>query len=92
MEAAQAMMQQQQDQQQQVAEHFMTLEKVKGEIVLLLSPSKPQAFGSEMIDELLIDAIVYMSFKDAISFVAKRLNISRKTVYSRALGIKKAAR
>ena len=74
----------------EVAEHFVALGKVKGEIVLLLSPPQPEAFGNEQIDKILIDAMDFMSFKDAVSFVAKRLNMSRKIVYTKALGIKNA--
>ncbi len=72
----------------EVFEHFAKLGRVKGEIVILLSPPQRQSFDESQIDKILIDALVYMSFKDAVSFVSKLLNESRKIVYKKALIIK----
>ena len=64
----------------EVADYFSTLSKVKGEIVLLLSPPKPQFADEKEVNETLLDAIEYMSLKDAVSFVSKRLSIPKKIV------------
>ena len=72
----------------EVANYFSTFSKVKGEIVLLLSPAKLQIFGEKEVNDNLIDAIEYMSLKDAVSFVSKRLSIPKKIVYARALSMK----
>ena len=72
----------------EIATHFTTFGKVKGEIVLLLGSAPPKSFNEAEIDDILIDALDYMSFKDAVSFVSKRLNIARKLVYERGLRIK----
>ena len=72
----------------EVADYFSTLSKVKGEIVLLLSPPKPQFADEKEVNETLLDAIEYMSLKDAVSFVSKRLSIPKKIVYAKALSMK----
>ena len=74
----------------EVAEYFISRGRVKGEIVLLLSPPQPESFSNGYIDKMLIDALDYMSSKDAVNFVARHLNMSRKFVYKRALLIRKA--
>ena len=73
----------------EVSQYFAKAGKVKGEIVLLLGPPKSQVFVDEQLDGILIDAREYLSFKDTVSFVSKRLNLSKKTVYARALSIEK---
>ncbi len=72
----------------EVSAYFATFGKVKGEIVLLLGSAPPKSFSEAEIDDILIDALDYMSFKDSVSFVSKRLNIAKKLVYDRALRIK----
>lgn len=73
---------------EEVSEYFSVLKKLRGELVLLLSPWKQIAPGYKEIDEILVDAMDYMSFKNAVSFVSVRLKVSKKIVYSRALNIK----
>ena len=71
-----------------ILEYFATSGKIKGEIVLLLSPWQPQVFQNEQVNDILIDVMSYMSIKDSVSFVSKHLNISKKIVYTKALSIK----
>lgn len=72
-----------------VAAYFSTQAKVKGEIVIVISPCEPRTFNDDQINDFLIDAMDYMSLKDAVSFVSKRLNISKKIIYKEGLRIQK---
>ena len=72
----------------EVSEYFSAIGKIKGEIVLLLSPWEFQDFDDDHIDKFLKDALDFMSIKDAVSFAAKHLKISKKRVYEKALGRK----
>ena len=71
-----------------VAAHFANQERVKGEIVLVIGPAETKARDEEEIEKNLIEVFDYMTFKDAISFVAENLKVSKKTVYAKALKIK----
>lgn len=72
-----------------VVAYFSTQAKVKGEIVIVISPCEPRTFNNDQINDFLIDAMDYMSLKDAVSFVSKRLNISKKIIYKEGLRIQK---
>ena len=72
----------------EVAAHFSMVARVKGEIVLLLGPGQTEAFTGLKIENIIIDAMKFMSFKDSVNFVSKHLNISKKIVYKKALEIK----
>ena len=72
----------------EVSEYFSTLDKIKGEIVIVLSPWKSHDFEDDQIDKILKDAMDFMSLKDAVSFVAKHLEVSKKIVYEKALSSK----
>ncbi len=73
---------------QEVAAYFATIGKIKGEIALLIGSSPPKLLSEIQIDDILIDALDYMTLKDAVSFSSKRLNVAKKIVYERALKIK----
>ena len=71
-----------------VAAHFSNLERVKGEIVLVIGPVETKAIADREIEKRLIEVFGYMTLKDAVSFVSKNLKVSKKIVYARALKIK----
>ena len=71
-----------------VAAHFARQERVKGEIVLVIGPSEEKIIDESEIEKNLISVFDYMTFKDAISFVARTLKVSKKIVYAKALKIK----
>ena len=70
--------------------YFASLDIIRGELVILLEPSPTQTLDVGQIEQVLINAMDYMSFKDSVSFVSQHLNISRKQVYTKALSIKNA--
>ena len=70
---------------QEVSQYFSKIDKIKGEIVLLISPWQSKNIEEHRIDKVLKDALDFMSLKDAVSFVAKHLNVSKKIVYEKAL-------
>lgn len=72
----------------EISKYYASAGKVKGEIVLLLSPFEPKVVSEKYIQEFLIDTLEYMSSKDALSFVSRRLNIPKKIVYDQVLKIK----
>ena len=72
----------------EVSEYFSTLDKIKGEIVILLSPLKCQDLEEDYIDKIIKDAMDFLSLKDAVNFVSKHLKISKKIVYEKALSSK----
>ncbi|QNT78035.1 16S rRNA (cytidine(1402)-2'-O)-methyltransferase [Entomobacter blattae] len=58
----------------------------RGEIVLLMAPnSTPTVTTQAELDRHILHALTHMSLKDAAAFVAKTLNLPKKTVYTRAL-------
>ena len=71
-----------------VAAHFACQERVKGEIVLVVGPADIKVPDDKEIEKSLMAVVDYMTFKNAISFVAKTLNVSKKLVYEKALSLK----
>ena len=72
----------------EVAAHFTSQERVKGEIVLVIGPAEAKILNDKEIEENLQAVFEHMTFKDAISFVSKNLKVPRKIVYTKALEIK----
>ena len=73
---------------QTVSEYFASFQKVKGEIVILLGSSTRQVNNDTELIDFLAHAMQYMTLKDAVDFVAKRLNQPKQIVYKKALTIK----
>lgn len=72
----------------EVLEHFREVVP-RGEMVIVLSPPCETAVDEEEIDQQLQSCAKDISCRDAADIVAKRLHISRKAVYARALMMKK---
>lgn len=71
-----------------IAAHFASQERIKGEIVLVIGPAETKLLNSNEIEKNLIAVFDYMTFKDSVSFVTKKLKVSKKIVYAKALKIK----
>ena len=64
--------------------------KTRGEIVLVIAPPLQEAQPDEAaVDDLLRQAFVRVSVKDAVSEVAAATGLSRREVYQRALALAK---
>ena len=74
----------------QLAQHYAREAETRGEIVLVIAPPPPEAqpAGAE-VDELLRQAFVRVSVKDAVSEVAAATGLPRRDVYQRALALAK---
>ncbi|MFE3836258.1 16S rRNA (cytidine(1402)-2'-O)-methyltransferase [Pseudogemmobacter sonorensis] len=59
--------------------------EIKGEVVLVIDRAPPRAASPESIQAALEEALKSMSVKDAVSFVAQDLGVTRKLVYRMAL-------
>ena len=71
-----------------IATYFASQERVKGEIVLVIGPAETKILDDKEIEKNLMAVFNYMTLKDAISFVANNLKVSKKIVYAKALKIK----
>ena len=71
-----------------VTKHFSSQERVRGEIVLVIGPAEAKIITVDEIEKNLLAVFDYMSFKDSVSFVSKKLKVSKKIVYAKALKIR----
>lgn len=71
----------------ELAEHYKQVGNPKGEIVLLLEPLKQEEATEADLDQLLKDALVDHSLRDAAALVAEATGVARKKVYKRALDL-----
>jgi 16S rRNA (cytidine1402-2'-O)-methyltransferase len=63
---------------------------LKGEIVVLISPSEaPDEVSSDALNHALYTALQTLSLKDAVASVAALTGLSKRTVYTRALSLRK---
>lgn len=62
---------------------------LKGEFVIVLGPQAQVEASAEDLDESLRSALARASVKDAVSEVSQMLGLPKKTVYQRALDLKK---
>lgn len=63
----------------------------KGEIVIVVSPSKQKIASADEIENLLKQALKKMSLKEAVATVTTQTGENRKVVYRKALEIKNAS-
>lgn len=73
-----------------LAGHYATTAP-RGEITLVIGPATRTNASAEALDEALETALAAMSIKDAVSAVARELELPRKLVYARALSLKQDA-
>lgn len=69
------------DTPQNLYNHFSSLDKVRGEFVLVVSPAPLKEIDSSSIKEALIQALKHSKGKDAVQFVMDQFNIPKKAVY-----------
>jgi len=72
----------------ELAQEFSALNKVRGEIVILVSPAKEKEFGKDEVTQLLREALITMKTKQAANEVAGLTGISKQELYKQALQIK----
>ncbi|EFL89173.1 16S rRNA (cytidine(1402)-2'-O)-methyltransferase [Ahrensia sp. R2A130] len=72
----------------ELAEEFSQMERVRGEIALVIAPAPPAEFNTSDTDDLLRNALVEMKTKDAAAHVAALTGEPRQALYARALAMK----
>ena len=74
----------------ELARHYAGEAETRGEIVLVIAPPPEEAQpDADELDELLRQALVRVSVKDAVSEVAAATGLPRRDVYQRALALAK---
>jgi len=74
----------------ELADHYETAGKPKGEIVVLVGPPDPdEAPDEEVLKAALLTALETQSTKQAANEVAERYNLAKRDVYQLALDLKK---
>ena len=73
---------------QELLNYFQSSEKLRGEFVILIDPSRSKLARKDDIELELKKAFKEMSFKDSVEFVSRKLETSRKLVYLRGLKIR----
>lgn len=75
-----------------LAAHYAKAPSPKGEITVVTAPPPPaQAPGTARIDALLTSALPFMPVRAAAALVAEATGATRRTVYARALILKKSS-
>jgi len=71
----------------ELAEDMATRE-VKGEVVLLIDRQRgPASINDSLCDDMLSNAMIDLSLKDAVAIVARQTGLRRRDVYQRALAL-----
>ena len=74
----------------ELAQHYGGEAETRGEIVIVIAPPPDEVkAGADEVDELLRQAFVRVSVKDAVSEVAAATGLPRRDVYQRALALAK---
>jgi 16S rRNA (cytidine1402-2'-O)-methyltransferase len=74
----------------ELAQHYAGAAETRGEIVVVIAPPAEEAKAGEAeVDDLLRQAFVRVSVKDAVSEVAAATGLPRRDVYQRALALAK---
>ena len=73
-----------------LAQHYSREAETRGEIVLVIAPPPEQAqTGASELDDMLRQALIRVSVKDAVSEIAAATGLPRRDVYQRALALAK---
>ena len=72
----------------ELAKEFLALERVRGEIVVVVAPAEEKQIGKSEIAQLLREALTTMKTKQAANEVARLTDISKQELYKLALQIK----
>lgn len=73
----------------ELAIEFATMERVRGEIVLVIEGASPLVATAEDAETLLREALKTMKTKDAAAEVSRITGLSRQDLYKQALALKK---
>jgi len=71
----------------QLIEKFGSVERVKGEIVVIIEPPAEKSFEADEIDALILEHLHSTSLKEAVAQVATITGIARRKIYTRALSL-----
>lgn len=74
-----------------LAEHYRDAPRPKGEIVVVVGPPEPVPPAEEDVEALLSALLVDRPLREAAAEAARQTGLSRRTLYQRALAMKKAA-
>jgi len=69
---------------------FDTMDRIRGEIVLVVEAGETAQIEDQDIDTMLAEALATMKTKDAARHVAERTGLSRQTLYRQALDLAKS--
>ena len=72
-----------------MAEEFKNKSPLKGEIVVIIGPPLEKIVTDIQVDRALIAKLKKTGVKEASSAVSKALGLSRRSIYQRALELKK---
>lgn len=72
---------------QELAAHYATAGKPRGEIVIVIGPPEQRAPNADDLDVRLEAALARSSLKDAVATVTAETGLKRKQVYARALAL-----
>lgn len=72
----------------ELAQEFASMDRVRGEIVLVIDGVAEQEASAEDIDAALLDALQTMKTKQAANYVAELTGASKQDLYRRALELK----
>lgn len=73
---------------QTLQDEFEALEKVRGEIVIVVGPATVIRFETEDVTELLKQALTTMKTKQAAVYVAAQTGLAKQALYNKALSLK----
>ena len=77
---------------EELIQEFSSLNKVRGEIVIVVSPAGEKQMNEEEVSELLRKALTTMKTKQAATEVAGVTGLSKQDLYKQALQIKQASK
>jgi 16S rRNA (cytidine1402-2'-O)-methyltransferase len=72
---------------EELAAHYATAGRPKGEIVIVIGPPEERAPDADDLDARLVAALTRSSLKDAVASVTAETGLKRKQVYARALAL-----
>ncbi len=77
----------------QLAEHYRTNDRPKGEIMIVVAPcGKPPPPEGKELDREILEALEHLSLRDACAGIAASTGLPRQKIYARALELKRQER
>ncbi len=72
----------------ELCHEFESMDRVRGEIVLVIEAAEAESFSDHDVDDLLSEALKEMKTKQAANSVAQKTGLSKQDLYARALALK----